>query len=505
MLSIQAIPCINEIRTAILYDQEHTIIPCVALVEGVLWPGNAPGPELALAEEFGRFPEGWNGRPVVYDHPKVDGKPVSASSPDVLEDNSFGQIFNTTLVDNKLKLEIWINNARVEALSEEAQEVIADLQNENNIVEVSTGLFTMSEPSSGTFDGEDYESIWRNIVPDHLAVLPPGVKGACSVADGCGAPRTNNMQPVMRACQLSPAPVTNACDCDDQEKGIFKRLMEAAGGLFSFTSSSEHLSDSDLRAALNVGLATAMPDSYTWILAVYQGGDDSGTFVYESGFDGALFQRTFSIDGESIAIGEEATPVRPETKFVPVTVTANDTPDSNPQENTMNEKLVNDLIANAASHFTEDDREWLNTLEEGQLTKMIPIEAEPVQTAEEIAAAATAAELVANATPDEDQPVTTAEYIDAAPEEIRQILNSHLSMHKLRKDNLITALMGNDRNTFTQESLQAKDISELESLAALAPDITYEGAGANFNTNQEETDQGFTPAVEIFAVASTQE
>ena len=501
MLSIQAKPDTTNITTAEHMGQTHTVIPCVALVEGVLWPVNAPGPELALAEEFGRFPQGWDGRPVVYDHPKVNGEAVPANSPEVLEDNSFGQLFNTRLEDNKLKLDLWINHARIAELSEEGQEVANALKNGDETIEVSTGLFTMSESVEGKFDGEAYVSIWRNIVPDHLAILPRGVVGACSIEDGCGAPRENEMHPVMRAAQLRTdcgCDVVDNANTEEGQKGIFQRILDMAGGVLGFTDSKKHLSDTDLRKAIDAGLRQTLDDnSYYFIMAVYPDGD-AGTFIYEAGFDGTLFQRSFSIEGSNISIGSNAIAVRPETKFVPVKVTDN----SSSQENVMSrEKLVNDLIANKASQFTENNREWLETLEEDALSLLSPIEItveEPGKTQEEIDAEA-AAVLAANSAA--DKPVTTDDYIAEAPEEIRQVLNSGLDMHRKRKAAVVSALVANDRCKFTQEQLDAKDLPELENLASLAVvEVDYTLAGTAITTNQD--DESFVPAPLIFPKAS---
>ncbi len=490
MLSIQATPDIAGIRTSELMGQEHTVIPCVALVEGVLWPSNAPGPELALAEEFGRFPDGWNGRPVMYNHPTLNGEPVTANSPDILKDNAFGQLFNTIIEGGKLKTEIWINEARITEMDEEAQIVIQNLKDGEGMVEVSTGLFTMQEPLEGSFKGKDYVSIWRNIVPDHLAILPEGITGACSIADGAGAPRTNQ-QGVMRALQLNTSDIEE--NPPNEQSGLFKRLLEIAGGALGFTSSSKYLSDSDLRAALNAGLS-AESDRYFFILAVYPEADDSGIFVYELGWEGELFQVDFSIMNGQITIGKEKTPVRPVTTFVPVEITAN----SKRKENAMSkEALVKDLIANEALQYTEDDSEWLNTLEESQLERMTPLEVKSVVN-NDLASAADPdpAQLTANAQP---KAVTTKEYIDAAPEELRQVLNSGLEMHRKRKGLLVKALMDNSRCTFTQKALEAKDITELENIAALATDISYEGQSVTLSTNTgEEADEVYTPATPIF-------
>src|SRR5215475_3950589 len=179
-----------EIRTGSLQGRDQVIVPVVALVEGVLHPSNAEYPELALASEFGHFPDGWNGRPVVLNHPKVDGEPVSANSPRVMNNGVFGQLFNTVLDGTKLKSEMWLDVNRANELGGQEQDAVERLQ-AGEMMEVSTGLFMDLDATEGTFNGEKFIGIWRNIVPDHLAVLPPGTIGACSVADGCGAPRAN--------------------------------------------------------------------------------------------------------------------------------------------------------------------------------------------------------------------------------------------------------------------------------------------------------------------------
>ena len=187
---VRAMVQTEDIRTAELQGRSHIVLPVVALVEGVLHPSNAESPELALASEFGHFPDGWNGRPVVLNHPKVDGEPVSANSPRIMNNEVFGQLFNTVLDDTKLKSEIWIDTNRANELGGKVQDAVDRLQ-DGELMEVSTGLFMDLDPTEGTYNGARFSGIWRNIVPDHLAVLPPGTIGACSIADGCGAPRTN--------------------------------------------------------------------------------------------------------------------------------------------------------------------------------------------------------------------------------------------------------------------------------------------------------------------------
>ena len=84
ILTLSVQPDIEAIRTETFNGTDHLVVPLVAITEGVLWPSNAESPELALASEFGKYPQSWDGRPVVMGHPLRDGTPVSANSPDVL-------------------------------------------------------------------------------------------------------------------------------------------------------------------------------------------------------------------------------------------------------------------------------------------------------------------------------------------------------------------------------------------------------------------------------------
>ncbi len=70
-----------QIRTAVYRDVEHMLVPLVMMVgDIVVHPLNAPGPEFVPAEELARVPGGWNGRPVLPDHPS--GGRATANEPD---------------------------------------------------------------------------------------------------------------------------------------------------------------------------------------------------------------------------------------------------------------------------------------------------------------------------------------------------------------------------------------------------------------------------------------
>lgn len=544
MMSILADPDRDAIRREEFQGAEHLIVPVVMLKEQVLHAANAEEPELALASEFGRFPQSWDGRPVVLDHPKRNGMPVSANSTDILEERAFGQIFNTFLEDNKLKAEMWINTEKVERLGESFKSAVDRLESGEEVTEVSTGLFTQSEPVEGVFQGERFAAIWRDVVPDHLAVLPEGIIGACSVADGCGAPRVNadrleSGEPISSvilgrsntggggdgmACKCG-ANDPAQCSCD--EKGIFQTLMQKFGHLLSFRSSqsdtevkrnSSGLSDRDRRMALESALSTQNSDDFFFIVSVFD-----NSVVFERGFEGKLMEQRFEIrDDGKVVLSDEAMEVRPLTQFIPVDVATEHLSSDDDEEEKRRKRLenaqsgddgegdvmkigVDDVIASESNGFTEEDRDFLSGLEETQLSKFVvePPEApteggdgsvddgETATTEEELPMAASARK-------EPPQPKTAAEYIEAAPAEMQEVLRQGLRMQQQRRSDLIKGIRANESNQYSEEELKQMSLDYLEKLAALAIGPSYEGAGAVRTQSAPEDENAAPPMPELF-------
>jgi len=170
--------------TETVYDgKPYLIAPVVAIREGVL--NNI----LYLSEEFGRYFESWNGRPVPLGHPKRNGEYVSANSPDIWANEVPGYFWEVMVEGDRLKGDIWIELEKAEKIGKPALDVVERLR-AGDAIEVSTGLYADIEETAGTWNGKAYEGIARNIRPDHLALLPNEI-GACSWDDGCGTPRVN--------------------------------------------------------------------------------------------------------------------------------------------------------------------------------------------------------------------------------------------------------------------------------------------------------------------------
>jgi hypothetical protein len=173
---------IGKVRAESLGGRQFLVAPVVSICKTVM------NGEMLLPEEFGRHPASWDGRPVVLGHPLDNrGLPVSANSPDILDQYRIGQVYNTQ-ANGKLKHEIWIDIALAQQTAD-GKEVLRRLESKQP-VEVSTAYFRDLEGSQGTYNGKQYWGITRNIRPDHLAILLHE-KGACSWEDGCGAPRVN--------------------------------------------------------------------------------------------------------------------------------------------------------------------------------------------------------------------------------------------------------------------------------------------------------------------------
>ena len=160
----------RDTRRENLDGREQLVVPVIALVEGVV------NGELALASEFARYPDAWNGRPVTIQHPTQDGQPITANTPEVLETSTVGMLFNTWRDGDRLMTEAWIDLAKARQLGGEAWEAVQALE-AGTPNEVSTGYFTHVNPTTGEHNGEAYSGVQYGVVPDHLALLPGTVGG----------------------------------------------------------------------------------------------------------------------------------------------------------------------------------------------------------------------------------------------------------------------------------------------------------------------------------------
>lgn len=518
VLNILASADTDHIRSATYLGRDYLVVPVVALVEGVLHSANASNPELALAEEFGRYPESWNGRPIVMNHPRVDGTYVSANSPEVLEEYAFGTTFNARMDGSKLVVDAWIDLERVESVGGEIAETVERIQS-GDLVEVSTGLYTSVESSPGRYSGVNYSGVWRGVAPDHLAFLSEGMVGACSVEDGCGVPRLNMMR------YVSPNQQTHDCGCgcggtcnqgetpmaDDatETSDVNSDLVDLCAnlGVNSVPDLEPGLVDqvtarqNKMTARLNMLLPNTLPANMPFenaqtlvrnalreqdeVFAIYAMTSD--VVVYEDWYTTDLWQRTYSIsdDGSQVTLGSEKTKVNLLTQVVPVANAAGASSSTSEDED------------------EEDDEEERNRANESASTET-PDTGAPVMSndtngdvtdSNDADVTSTPAEPQANAAP---TVLSADDYIQQAPPEVREVLAESMRLHASKKGALVSSLKANDRCDYSEDELNAMDLRGLERLAKLANVPTYEGAAPSAPTHMNSSTAGAPAPLKVF-------
>jgi len=168
----------SSVREESMDGRDYYVCPVVLMTEGV-HSGNM-GPIYYPEQELDKSCLAWNNKPVVLDHPKVNGQYVSAGTKDILSQSKLGFLLNTSY-EEKQKAEAWIDKVKTE---EKAPFVINAIKN-GTLLEVSTGLGYDADKTKGDFNGESYDVIARNHRPDHLAILSDSI-GACSIKKGAG-------------------------------------------------------------------------------------------------------------------------------------------------------------------------------------------------------------------------------------------------------------------------------------------------------------------------------
>lgn len=510
-----------EYRIETIDGKPFLVAPVTMMVEGV-HPGSG-GPLYYGPRVLSQHPESWDGFPVTAGHPRdAAGQPISAAAPGVLEQIGVGYLRGSRFDPdgNRLRSEICIDVERANRLSPASVTTILA----GGHLEVSTGVFTNEDDVPGTWNGESFSAEVTATRPDHLALLPGGT-GACSWSDGCGV-RANARQ----------------------AEGTKEDLMKGSHGtgklralMLSFADALgirvQEMSHDDLRSALCravYALDNAAWDHY--VVDVYDGwlvykanariSNDPSVAVVSPATK--LYKRTYSIDAQTGAatLADDAQEVREETNYVPVTANqsgeigspeastaAGNVAQAKKEAETMKKnELIDKLIGCPCTRFAANDRAFLETLNEEQLEKLQPVEgARPPETDEEKAAReAAASQPPAGSTGTQPPPATTAgsepapaaneaastkpqtveQFIANAPAEIQGTLRRAVEADKARKDALVSGLLANSRNTFTEVQLRAKDIDELTALSSLAAvTIDYAPQGgpapqANESANQ---------------------
>lgn len=499
----------GEYRTDTLHGKEYIVVPVTALVEGVLQGMAAEGPELALAEEFGRFPASWDGRPLVMSHPvDDDGVPVSANTPKVLETYQIGFIFNSKVSKKKLILEAWVDPTLMANLNDNSKETLEILQ-KGEMIEVSTGYFAMIEQASGLHNNQKYDGIQRDIVPDHLAFLPNGTIGACSNADGCGAQLAVNSSPDAKFVAVKDFRTeVHCCDscakggsCSDGNHAMPKdnqeaATTEAAKGTEEAAKKGPE-AHQDLTVANTISGAILFGDAATLVSAALK---TSGSYVYLIGittdkviyeqynnFTGYYdkFQRSYEVNADGqVTLGDDVQQVNILTRVVVANGKTDGTEATGDEEKSMTDKTT----GTPAPQVNNEDvnKSVTQTITNEQGTLEVNFDAEGKATGFTLTPKANA------------KPQTVEEFIAQAPREMQEVMSSSLKLHNDRKQATIKALKDSGRCKFSDEYLAAQSLGDLENLAELASVPTYEGVARPIAANTVAEDDKITPAPLVF-------
>lgn len=321
--------------------RRHLVAPVTALVEGVIQAMNAPEPEFVAAQTFSdpKTVLGFNGRPLFYGHPLKDGDPTPGNTPELLEKAAFGTVFHTAAKKKKLTLEAWVD---VEKADEVDPAIVKRLQalnkSKDEEIEVSVGVFVdMDEEATGNYRGAEYKGEWKNIVPDHLAILQEGSTGACSCDMGCGVRAAR--APVTKGEDMETGPLADETTSDvadppkaaetiekpkNKTSKFFDMLKSSIRGVLRGSVSGTE-SDQDVRDGLMEALQEMEPDCWS-IVAVYS---DRVVYSAYGGGSMCLYQRGYTGDETAgYTVDANRVEVEPVTTFEVVDLSSDPTVDS---------------------------------------------------------------------------------------------------------------------------------------------------------------------------------
>lgn len=454
-----------ETRHETFNGKEYLVVPVVALVEGVIHAMNAETPELVTAEEFMRAPAGWNGRPVFYGHPMRDEKPVIGNTPDVLESEQVGIVFNAGVKNDKLAMEAWVDEARAQEVAPRLLERIAA----GDPIEISVGVFVeTNDDDTGTYQGKRYSGEWSGMVPDHLALLPEDEVGACSRKMGCGVRAAKGVTDV---------------SVKAENQGMLSRLLQ----MFRTAQPASEMSDNDVRRKLYDAVKELDP-RVSYVDPVYPDRGDFVYCVYSPDYSKAMYyRRNYTLSAEGVVtVTGDPTEVEPVMSYEPVVAagavpavtpptTASGTPCSckhpvpSTENKIMKERVKNLLERLAGKGFTMADAPLLEAASEAQLDNLEKL-AEPAPAVVVVPAAVVTPAPVAE--PVAASAAVVAPTFDtllaAASPEVRDMFNEGLRVGKARKAASVKTLRESGRCDLTDAQLNAKGQEELDQLVKLA-------------------------------------
>jgi hypothetical protein len=478
-----------DTREETFNGEKYLVVPVVALVEGVLHAMNSATPEMVLAEEFTRpaVVGGFNGRPLYEGHPLVDDVPVSGNDPKILEDLCIGQVFNASVKKDKLVMEAWINVARAEKIAPKLLERVAN----GEPIEISVGVFCESDDDeTGEFEGKKFAGAWRDIVPDHLALLPAGDTGACSREMGCG----------VRAAKGAEMSVEKKKDRSFGAK--FARVMS----LFRSEQAAEEMSDSDLKGKLYQALRKVRSDvnyveAFVPVTAptrvIYSCWCPSTSVgpEYGMGYQNVLLERSFTLDASGVVtLGDDEQEVEPVLSYEPVVKAAATEPKTAAQGAPCSCQDHKDTRS-AIDMTKEQIAKFLETATDEQVKALSAVAEPPTPAATEEKVETPAAAVVE--TPKVETPAvasapkapTFEEMLATAEPSVRDAIAEGQRVGAEKRATTVKALKDTGRCELTDKELAAMSQAQLDQLVKLAGSAKVDFSAAGLSRPQESANE----------------
>ena len=403
-----------ETRIETMDGIEYLVAPVIAVVAGVL------NGELLPADVIEESVQFWEDVPIPVNHPTVYGANVSAKQLEQIKNDVVGRFYNARFEDDSLKGEMWIDIAKATEMGGEALEVLEKLQ-DGDVVEVSTAYFAKVTKMKGNVDGKKYNGVQSNIRPDHLALLPNKV-GACSVADGCGANRVNEV------VDLAECACTLKVQLQDGE------------------------SVSDRREAVQDVIGDA------WIVDLYE----TEVIVETYGIGDIGYMKVEYTMKDGVATVGSMVQVEREVSY-------KETPISN-------ESVIKRIAAFAGDKLSQVKH--LLEVPKMNEEKIVTLEGEETIQDDVVADAVVTEEAKENAEVDANV-VKFNEYLEANGLDVTEVLATLKANEEAKvseKQGLVDGLKANENCTISDESLEAMDVSALNELSAAFKPGTYLGA-----------------------------
>ena len=481
-----------SVRTEMYQGQRHIVVPVVMMVEGV--HNGSAGALYHPASELSKFPSAWNGIPVVIEHPTMNGTPISANNPKIAENKVIGRVYNTKFEDNKLKGEAWLNESKLKQKYPLAAAYIM----QQKPIDVSLGMYSEDEPKEGEWNGEKYIGIAHNYRPDHLALLPGGV-GACSWEDGCGI-RTNDNEGGedngMKVYLKYSGTETGSWSAPTLgDFGVKKRWSELSSGERSRIADHYLIGNGEAKTFEDLKLPVVNPKTGKLneraLRAVISGRGSQIKGISKTIIDKARKRAYNLLNSEFDA-----------KLKIPETFERGDFMGK--------DKKIKELIAMSA--YEDKDAEWIGSLEDEQLDKLIANakEAEEIKDAletnkaeakkrvEEIEALKNKIAELQKGTPqiNEEAAMKFLEgkisdvkvFSKLLPEEMKQQFEYGQKLYQEHRKELINRILTNQaQKVWDEDSLQKMDDRSLQKIAdSIKPIVDYSAAGGGFDKTQPE-------------------